>query len=233
MIKNIIYLINVNNGSYATHTYPLIEEYAKKVNADIAVFDTEIFESTSLPHPNFLIFEILKHFKTTDYARMMYIDMDIRILPHSPNIFEEFKGFAMVEDHKADLWRRDAMNDFLKYYFPGLECKHYFNGGVMIADHDSVEKLLNVIPDDYVAFWRQHPDGKLKSINQTLLNLFILQSNIEYTVMPDMYNKVCRKATANDYFIHYVANKNQIQTEFDKFKDNICNESITMTLENL
>jgi hypothetical protein len=233
MIKNIIYLINVNNGNYAKHTYPLIEEYAKKVNADIAVFDTEIFNNSLLPHPNFLIFEILKHFNTTEYERMMYIDMDIRILPHSPNIFEEFKGFAMAEDHKADLWRRDAMNDFLNYYFPGLVCKHYFNGGVMIADHDSVRKLLNVIPADYVAFWKQYPDGKLKSVNQTLLNLFILQSNIEYTVMPDMYNKVCRKATANDYFIHYVANKNQIQTEFDKFKDNICNESITMTLANL
>lgn len=232
-MKNIIYLINVNNESYANYTYTLIEEYAKKVKADIAIFDTEVYISSGLPHPNFLIFEVFKHFTSTHYERMMYIDMDIRILPQSPNIFTEYNGFAMAQDHKADLWRRESMNDFLKYYFPELTCIHYFNGGVILADQDSINKLLTVIPDDYVTFWRTHPDGNLKSINQTLLNLFILQSNIDYTVLSDKYNKVCRKATCNDYFIHYMANKNQIQTQFDKFRDNICNDSITMTLDNL
>ena len=103
----------------------------------------------------------------------------------------------------------------------------------MIADQDSVKQLLNAIPDDYITFWKQHPDGKLKSINQTWLNLFIIQSNIQYSVLPDRYNKVCRKATCDDYFIHYMANKIQIQTQYDKFKDNVCNDLITMTLENL
>jgi hypothetical protein len=232
-MKNLIYLINVNNGSYAQYTYPLIEEYAKKTNSDIAVFDTEIFKNSGWIHPNFLIFDIFKHFITTDYHRMMYVDMDIRILPQSPNIFEECNGFGMVEDHKADLWRRAAMNEWLQTHHPQLTCSHYFNGGVIVGDHPSINQLLGSIPEDIMEFWQTTKDKFPHGFNQNILNYCIMKSNLKYTVLSDKWNKVCRKATCDDYFIHYVANKTQIQTDYDKFKDNICNPNITMTLDTL
>ena len=66
--------------------------------------------------------------------------------------------------------------------------------------------------------------------NQNILNYLIIKSKIEYVELPDKWNKVCRKANGDEYFIHYVANKDQIQTEQDKFKDNRVNSNIEMTL---
>ena len=63
-----------------------------------------------------------------------------------------------------------------------------------------------------------------------ILNYCIIKSGIKYQELPNKWNKVCRSASENDYFIHYVANKDQIQTNLDKFKDNICDPNITMTL---
>lgn len=233
MTKNLIYLINVGNNVYSQHTYPLIEDYARKTKSDIAIFDTEVFQSSQWPHPNFLIYDILRHFVTTDYEKMLYVDMDIRILPQSPDIFEQYDGFAMAEDHKADLWRRDAMNEWLDIHHPDLSCVHYFNGGVMLSDQASALQLIEALPADILEFWETTKDKFPHGYNQNITNYSIIKSNIDYTVLPDKWNKVCRKANKDDYFIHYVANKSQIQTSYDKFKDNVCNPDITMSLNNL
>lgn len=233
MMKNLIYLIDVGNNSYSRYTYTLIEEYAKKTNSDIAIFDTDVFRSSNWPHPNFLIFDILQHFISTDYEKMLYVDMDIRILPQSPNIFEQCSGFGMVEDHKADLWRRDAMNEWLTIHHPSLTCTHYFNGGVMVSDQKSTEQLIKSFPSNILEFWETTKDKFPHGYNQNITNYCIIKSGLKYTVLPDKWNKVCRKASCDDYFIHYVANKTQIQTDYDKFKDNICNPNITMTLDTL
>ena len=66
--------------------------------------------------------------------------------------------------------------------------------------------------------------------NQNILNYCIIKSGIKYQELPAKWNRICRNASENDYFIHYVANKNQIQTSLDKFKDNNYNPNITMTL---
>ena len=232
-MKNLIYLIDVGDNLYSKHTYPLIEAYAKKTNSDIATFDTEVFNSTNWPHPNFLIFDILRHFVTTDYKKMLYVDMDIRILPNSPNIFEECDGFGMVEDHKADLWRRQAMNDWLKIHHPELNCTHYFNGGVMVLDKDNANQLINTLPSDILEFWETTKDKFPHGYNQNITNYCIMKGGLKCKALPDKWNKVCRKAGQEDHFIHYVANKDQIQTRYDKFKDNICNPEITMTLDRL
>ena len=41
------------------------------------------------------------------------MDTDIRIMDNSPDIFNEVNTFGMVQDHKADLWRKDAMQKWL------------------------------------------------------------------------------------------------------------------------
>jgi hypothetical protein len=59
-------------------------------------------------------------------------------------------------------------------------------------------------------------------------------SGIDYQALDDKWNKCCRnKPSEKDYFIHYVANKSQIQTEYDCFKDNVFNPNIEMRLDTL
>ena len=101
------------------------------------------------------------------------------------------------------------------------------------SNKKSIKKILSVLPNNVLSFWETTKDKFPHGFNQNILNYCIIKSNIEYNELPDKWNKVCRKASANDFFIHYVANKTQIQTDFDKFKDNVCNNDITMTLENL
>ena len=119
-------------------------------------------------------------------------------------------------------------------YFPGTICNHYFNGGVLVSDKDSIKKINKLVPDDVISFWSSHPDGELHSQNQGIVNYFIAKSGIGYQVLEPKWNKCCRNnATNEDYFIHYVANKNQIETSFDSFKGNKYNPNIKMTLESL
>jgi len=109
-------------------------------------------------------------------------------------------------------------------------CDHYFNGGVIVSDKKSINKLLSVLPNDILNFWETTKDKFPHGFNQNILNYCIIKSNIKYNELPAKWNKVCRSAGPEDFFIHYVANKHQIQTDNDKFKNNICNTNITMTL---
>ena len=102
--------------------------------------------------------------------------------------------------------------------------------GDVIQCKNSINKILEVIPDDILAFWETTKDMFPHGYNQNILNYSIIKSGIDYQELPDRWNKVCRKADDTDYFIHYVANKNQIQTGLDKFKDNVCNPNVTMSL---
>ena len=113
-VKNVIYLINVGQLGYTEHTIPLIKKYSEKVDADIIEFGDKEFIDSGYPSPNFLIFDIWKHFENSKYDKMMYIDVDIRILDHSPNIFDEVKNFGMVEDWKAPLWRKEELQKVLE-----------------------------------------------------------------------------------------------------------------------
>ena len=233
-VKNVIYLINVGQLGYTEHTIPLIKKYSEKVDADIIEFGDKEFIDSGYPSPNFLIFDIWKHFEDSKYDKMMYIDVDIRILDHSPNIFDEVKNFGMVEDWKAPLWRKEELQKWFDKYWSGLECKHYFNGGLQVISKDSIKILNELVPSDIIEYWNRYPDGKLRSQNQGLINKFLAMSGIDYQALDDKWNKCCRnKPSEKDYFIHYVANKSQIQTEYDCFKDNVFNPNIEMRLDTL
>ena len=228
--RRVIYLIAAGNLSYFNHTFPLIQKYAQKINADIRIFDDSDFRKTNYPSPNFLLFDIFNEFVNSKYDQMMYMDIDIRIMDNATNIFDEVNSFGMVQDHKADLWRREVMNEWLNIHHPGMVCKHYFNGGVIVSNKKSIKKILSVLPNNVLSFWETTKDKFPHGFNQNILNYCIIKSNIEYNELSDKWNKVCRSAGAEDFFIHYVANKHQIQTDNDKFKDNIYNTNITMTL---
>ena len=166
------------------------------------------------------------------------MDVDIRILDHAPDIFKEVDGFGMIQDWKAtkqfDYARRKSLQEWLDKNHSGMKCEHYFNGGVIVSDKKNVEKLLSVLPDDVLAFWKTTLDAFPNNFNQNVLNYCIIKSKIQYQELPDKWNKCCRNnPLADDYFIHYVANKKQIQTQWDKFKDNTFNPNIEMTIESL
>ena len=233
-IKNVIYIIKSGNVEYSEHTIPLIYKYAKKVSADVIMFDDKKFKQTNYPSSNFMAFDTWKHFQSSHYEKMMYIDIDIRILDNAPNIFDHVDKFGMAEDWKSDSWRKEALQEWFNLYFAGTICKNYFNGGVLVSDKDSIKKLNNLVPEDIVGFWRNNPDGILHSQNQGMINYFIAKSGIDYQVLEPKWNKCCRNnATNKDYFIHYVANKSQIETNFDSFMGNKYNSNIKMTLESL
>ena len=236
--KKVIYLIAVGNIPYVQHTYPLIQKYAEKMNADIRVFDDKDYTSKNYPSPNFLLFDVFKEFENSQYEKMLYMDVDIRILNHTPDIFEEVDGYGMVQDWKAtkrfDYARTRAMQEWLDEHHNGMKINHYFNGGVIVSDKHNIRQILSVLPENILEFWKTTLDKFPHGFNQNILNYCIIKSGIEYQELPDKWNKCCRNnPTADDYFIHYVANKTQIETDFDTFKGNEYNPKIKMNLESL
>ena len=228
--KNVIYLIKVGDVDYSKHTLPLIQNYAERCDADVVIFDENKFDVEKHKHPNFLLFDIFKHFKESSYEKMLYMDLDIRIMNNAENIFDKVESFGMVQDHTADSWRRAKMQEWLDKHHNGMTINHYFNGGVLVSDKNSINKVIEALPKNILEFWETTKDMFPHGFNQNILNYSIIKSGINYKELPDRWNKVCRKADGNDYFIHYVANKNQIQTDKDKFKDNVCDPNITMSL---
>ena len=41
------------------------------------------------------------------------MELDIRIMDSAPNIIDEVNQFGMIQDHKADVWRKEKMQEWL------------------------------------------------------------------------------------------------------------------------
>jgi lipopolysaccharide biosynthesis glycosyltransferase len=114
MKKAIVTLsIGEGAGGFSQYSHPVFRQYAEKVGADFICIDTPKIKPATCPRSiNPLLFEKYQLFDVLgNYDRALYVDSDILITPHAPNIFDlvppekvagVFEDFGMdAEDRRA------------------------------------------------------------------------------------------------------------------------------------
>lgn len=117
-------------------TYPRIKAYAKKCNADFI----EI-EPNQIAFPNMMWNKhyIYGLFENKKYDRILWLDADILISKHAPNIFDTFRDDFIGMLNEAKYFPERIKQKF--WYFGALDSSvnlwsiddFYFNAGVMLV----------------------------------------------------------------------------------------------------
>jgi len=176
---------------------PIIRRYAAKINADfkIITFDNPIYKGLSFFLNKFNMFENLPN-----YDQMIFLDSDILITPHAPDVFEahpKLNRFYGMDEGYTD--RARIVQPYIDKYEVKWRKNEYgtyqhYNGGVWLfgnkcnLSHDLSEYLC------------------IKGYEENFLN-YILQKNKVKTINMDRkWNKICSDETIprrDAYFIHY------------------------------
>lgn len=206
MKKNVILNVAIGEHSNYTETLKTISDYSKKCNADHFILDRNVINSYSIYFEKFFFVRLLDQ-----YERVLYIDTDVLVTPHSKNIFEVYpdinKFYAYHENDFESVMDRDycvkpLLNDCPNWPIEKNGKLQYFNAGVFLVSQPqkhAFKDFLNV--------------PRLPTIlnfgDQTYINYLISKHNIPFESIDYSFNRMNlgkrddngERFTAN--FIHY------------------------------
>ncbi|MHA1847217.1 MAG: glycosyltransferase [Promethearchaeota archaeon] len=103
-------------SSFAKYTHGPMKDYASKIGADFIIFDEKRINFQDSRNFNPILFEKYQvHDLLTNYDRVLYLDTDILVTPHAPNVFDivpadkvggVFEDFGTEQDHRRELIRK-------------------------------------------------------------------------------------------------------------------------------
>ena len=187
----------------ASFTIPLMEKYAKKINAGF-IYD---YKKEKLDYPlygKFKIKNFLKH-----YDRVLFLDIDILVKPNSPNIFDVaeegcYAAFGEgshcdINDHLVRLHLIKEASENFKISREDFEFKKdYFNAGVFIAE--PIHEILFEMPED-------SPHMNDLTSEQNVINLRIKLNKFKTFSLPIEFNSMNWRWSKNyldeGFFVHY------------------------------
>jgi len=87
MIKNAIITISIGkeNNKILSLSQPFFEMYAKNCNVDFIIINKASINAHN-NHPHYEKFQLLDYLN--DYDRILFLDSDIIVQEHTPNLFE-------------------------------------------------------------------------------------------------------------------------------------------------
>lgn len=165
-MKNVFFTISIGRDyqQIAQLTHPFMKQYAEKIGAEFI----NITGPAERPHwQKFLIGQLLDR-----YDRVLYMDTDIYVKPHTPDLFGivPFHEIGMFEEGKYEDRYPAMMNIGLRYpehlaavgNWNGL----YYNTGVMVVSGMHRELFL-------------HPNTAISDcfFEQSYINLMISEKN--------------------------------------------------------
>lgn len=182
---NIIYSVCANNPDYTKYSLPSLIRYSYKIKTKFHIINEEnmLNEYNCFGNVkwNFLIFEVFKHFIDSNYERMVFFDLDILISDKTPNIFDTFskQGIYMREGHSWEkmekYFREKGEGNKFDNCYP-----NYFSPGIIIADRDSINKLMSYITHPYYI-------GDFKG-NQGIINYALAKATLKPHLIPGRWH---------------------------------------------
>lgn len=116
--------------------------YAKQIGAEYIVID-----ETPLHPPHFAKFDIFTKF-ASDFDQLLYVDADVYIRKHAPNIFDTHTSAMFSElPHPKPDWLRPSTNWIRQHLAGDWPNDRYFNTGVIVADTEAITLLASVLSD--------------------------------------------------------------------------------------
>jgi lipopolysaccharide biosynthesis glycosyltransferase len=206
--KYAVMTINIGKpfADLGEQTMPLMKNYAETIGADFVVIDQVKQKHPSQYSAYWAKFQLYNFFDR--YDRILFLDLDVLIYPHCPNIFavvpEDKFGALLETDYGVD-----QIEEILEIQARVKDIgwrKDYFNVGVMVASKAHKE-----------VFNLQHgSDGGQKYPEQTQINYNVQRFNIPIFKLDYRFNHTYffggnHDARGFSYIVHYAAITHEIR----------------------
>ena len=169
----------------AVYAIPLMENYAKKVNADFYILRGGRQENASIPYyEKFQIIDLLKRYK-----RLIFLDIDVLVTPIIPDLFTVVPGdsFGVVNVSLIfDNIEREVsvINEVYNYSFDHTK---YFNTGVMVMSSGH-SFLFDRDCHSFSMLMQAHKKGLKFMYDQTYLNYYAQANSVKLLDLGAAYN---------------------------------------------
>jgi len=214
-MKKAIFTIAIGDDPSFQYSIEAMRTYAKKIGAELIVAREKRYPYIPFEKPNMgksaYIEKLYVKTLLQDYDRVLYLDADILVTPHAPDIFAAYPredtvymfNEGLYEDRSQAIKKITTILPY-KEPWPTEQGKHiYYNAGVILCSQQSnlfayasVDMLLKVVTVPFC--------------DQTYFNYLINKHNLRaeaihhtYNLM-DIFDNAERRFGAN--FIHYAGN---------------------------
>ncbi|HMF32761.1 MAG TPA: glycosyltransferase [Candidatus Lokiarchaeia archaeon] len=214
-------------GGFATYSHPTFRRYADQIGADFICIDTPkikyqgcLTEIRPILFEKYQIYDILE-----TYDRVLYMDTDILVTPHAPDIFEVVpydQVAGVFEDFGMDMADRRARIRAVQDALGNLGwTEGYMNSGVFVVSkpHREAFRLYLEYPPFDCKYEQTSTNWYLRKVAGNILGL---DYKWNYQgISRVFYGPPHRKA----YFIHYagggifywIPKLDQIQADYEFF----------------
>ncbi len=177
-------------------TAPRMREYAALIEADYVVV-----RETHRKPAHFAKFDLLVDMVDQGFEQILYVDADVYIRKHAPNIFDQYAAAAFSEiPHPKPNWVGKATRWIRKHLAADWPLDRYFNTGVLVLSGETLRTLAasirNVVPKTGVYY------------EQDQLNVLMRTAGYPVERLDPCWNQFCSEpwiteAKARDaYFLH-------------------------------
>tara|TARA_A100001015_G_C15022850_1_gene728900 strand:+ start:2064 stop:2774 length:711 start_codon:yes stop_codon:yes gene_type:complete len=177
-MKNIIYIVNINNPNYGKLCIKSWKKWADKNNCEVVVLE-EPFSNIEPHWYKTFPFQLLEN-SDIDYDRVLVVDNDTLVHPNCPNFFNlvsENEIGVVLDDTNFDWTIRstDAYHKHIFNDFDRFDTFEYFNSGFLVLSkqHKQVyDNIITFLKENYETLnWVQENYGVGR--DQTPLNFLL------------------------------------------------------------
>jgi lipopolysaccharide biosynthesis glycosyltransferase len=212
-MKKAIYTIMIGNDPTYRYARRAFAAYADRVDAELIVRSKPYY-----PRPDGLTYNMSRSAKIqklfmrellAEYDRVLYLDADILITPHAPDVFEAYADPEVVymfdegdyADRKLEI---DAVSELLGLEggWPWRDGRNvYYNSGVILCSRGC--PLFELFRMDEIA----KIDAALRLLDQTYINYLVNRHGIQASSLDPRFNRMeifgDEERRLDGYFVHY------------------------------
>jgi len=216
--KNKNAIVTIMTGVDPSYAYALksFKHYGQKVGADVIVLHREAKSFKGLRcfdfskkawAQKFLLPKFLQ-----DYERVLYLDADIVVHPHAPDLFATYSDPQKIYMFNEGRIEDRAQEWDLIHQLNGAREAFYYNAGVILFSRES--RFLLEVEEKAVEFFLQ----RSKYYEQTYFNFYIAKHKLAHQSIDEKFNRMiisgAKEKRFEAFFIHHAGGAYSNRSKF-------------------
>ena len=195
---------------------PTVHKYCNKYDIEYLLVTSESKQVFTYQEKINLFIDIVNNKK---YEKTLFLDLDIYIQDHSPNIFsiecENIEGCLAMNyrlkeniDHiKNILSNKISDNE----YFRLLNCSIAPNGGVLLFNNDKIQTQM----------FQKNQIENMLTHDEAFITYKIANRDLSFTIISDLWNNrtLTKESISKSYFIHFLSHSFFDDDGYDKTRN--------------
>ena len=196
-MKKVVFIPNINLGNGRSDKYSYCinswKHWCDKNNCELLLLEDLLLpvEQMRITWQRYYVFDVLDN-NDIDYDQILVVDADTIVHPDCPNFFDETNGkYAGVMNDGDYEWVNKSISQYGSKFFnrDTFPVWRYVNGGFQIFNKTHKDYLKGLL-DWYNKNSNELNQvfGKWNSTDQTCINLYREEQNLDMTILPVCYN---------------------------------------------